>query len=119
MNAIQRYSPLWAAEGAEPDGGGRWVTYADHVAAVYAAEVEIGRKWRAYTLADDEDSGAYVYRAGYEQGQRDALAEAVERIEEVPAYMDIPYESPSEIHPGERKDWLHYLGVIAAIKGEQ
>lgn len=54
---------------------------------------------------------------GYEQGQRDERAAAVQRVEALPAYVNIPYENPSEVQDGDSKDWLHYREVIAAIKG--
>jgi creatinine amidohydrolase/Fe(II)-dependent formamide hydrolase-like protein len=91
MSNIQRYS----IDGHQPENDGYWVTYADHVEAIAAARAETRY---ANALVNEQSR-----RDGYEQGQRDALAAAVQRVEAL-------------FHK------LNYSGVvgdavIAAIKG--
>ncbi len=72
MSDVQR----WAADDMlHYDDGGLWVTYADHVEALRQAEQ------RAYSegVARGQRDLARGDKAAYEQGQRDALAAAVQR----------------------------------------
>jgi hypothetical protein len=98
MSDIQR----WHASAADSFeySDGYFVTYADHVEALRQAEQ------RGY-LQGQEDS-ATQFQYGVEQGQRDAIAAAVQRVE---ALIDPwPNTSPGLIRRG---------NVFAAIKGEQ
>lgn len=82
--------PRWSGVAAYRDDNGPWVTYADHVEALRQAE-----KWVIDQTAD-----------AYEQGQRDALAAAVQRVEAAPWLDTLTQQLIRE-------------RVIAAIKGEQ
>ena len=60
------------------------------------------------------------HKAGYEQGQRDALADAVKRVEALNAERgyDMTSEFYSETGNDYAEGWVDLLGlVIAAIKG--
>lgn len=71
MSDIQRY---WSTvfDGMQPDPSGSWVTYADHVAAVAAAEQRVTFR------------GSHVgaFMAGYEQGQKDGYASRMGEAED-------------------------------------
>jgi len=60
--SIQRYAHLWKNEPPLPADNGKWVTYADHLAAVAEAEQRVH---------DHYGSIQQGYLSGYEQGQRD------------------------------------------------
>jgi hypothetical protein len=86
---------------------GQYVTYADHADALRACEQRsnligyaLGQAdMRKYLLADDTHSFSY--------GRRDALAEAVQRVEA------LPWTSETWLAHAER------AAIIATIKGEQ
>jgi hypothetical protein len=95
MSDIQRWGHTTNANGdytgmSRYNQGG-WVTYADHVEALRQARSE-----NAY-LPTVKAS----FDRGYEQGQRDALAGAVQRVEALLS----------------REPWQQVEPVIAAIKG--
>ena len=86
---------------------GEWVRYAEHVAAVAAAEVSLSLR---YLLTDRQyqEAEAAAYEQGLAQGQRDALAQAVAAVEALATEREL--NSPSEIP-------VDLWGVIVAIKG--
>jgi len=87
---IQRYEADWMDECHIFAYDGDCVRYADHVAAMIA-------------------EGGAAKNYGYEQGQRDALAGAVQRVEALPDLVDAGFTY---------SDLLHRAYVIAAIKGD-
>ncbi len=91
----------WTSFGPMLDEDGPFVTYADHVEALRQAEQ------RGY-LQGQEDS-ATQFQYGVEQGQRDALAAAVQRVKAL--------AGPTQWRPEPRKT-AQISEVIAAIKGE-
>ncbi len=94
MTDMLRYK--WTSFGPMLDEDGPFVTYADHVEALRQASA----------LATPETVAQANY--WYEQGQRDALDAAVQRVE---ALIDPwPNTSPGLIRRG---------NVFAAIKGDQ
>jgi hypothetical protein len=132
MTDIQRYTADgYGAQQGElmPTPDGSWVTYADHVEALQRA-YEDGRKYQDAAVKQAEQRGREqgeiaarvgmaidlnlilvgemrpspngIYERIYAQGQRDALAAAVARVEALCG----PHEEVPD-------------GVIAAIKGEQ
>jgi hypothetical protein len=99
MSDIQRWDVFTQAGLNEPYSlhivetvEGRYVLYADHVAAVQAAEAQAYRNGYARELTEREAAVAATREEGYasgrrdgydqgvEQGQRDALTAAVERL---------------------------------------
>ena len=92
---------------------GEWVRYAEHVAAVAAAEVSLSLR---YLLTDRQyqEAEAAAYEQGLAQGQRDALAAAVAAVEAL-SPMHWKYD-------GTKDDYAECVtvdSVIAAIKGVQ
>jgi hypothetical protein len=129
MSDIQRWGPAgkhWEMAGNDE---GAWVTYADHVAAVAAAEQKV---W---------DDAHKIGSDAYSQGQRDererlakdrtgrfALVRADERLSIRKAVEALNaergYEMPSELYAETGDDyaegWVDLLGLIlAVIDGEQ
>jgi hypothetical protein len=88
MSDIKRYVGIEVHEAADGD----MVDYADHVAAIAAEKL----------------SNHTAYDLGYAQGQRDALAAAVQRVG---ACEGAP--------PSHLKVRINLSDAIAAIKGEQ
>jgi hypothetical protein len=99
MTEMLRYR--WTSFGPMLDEDGPFVTYADHVEALR----------QATALATPETVVQANY--WYEQGQRDALAQAVQRVEE----LTIPHHFPVDVTCGVWK--LVIRECIAAIKGDQ
>ena len=93
MSDIQRWTPQWQAE-CLPDDDGLYVKHADHLAAVQQAVMQARADW--------EMSNGPAF--DYEQGQRDALAAAVSRVEALR-------------RPGDLGGPPSYFECIAAIKG--
>ena len=116
MSDIQRY---FAPSESEPwkNHHGNWVRYADHVKALEDMKVRAYNDGRLYegglnveTLRQAEQRWGGLSRDnwqdGYEQGQRDALAGAVQRVEALP-WDDHGFWSVNVVAET----------VIAAIKG--
>jgi len=94
MSDIQRWKPTDAAlivAGADVE----YVTYADHVEALRQAE----QRGREEVMAQ----GWKRHGPAYEAGQRDALAGAVQRVEDMPDWSTT---------------YVSRVEVIAAIKGD-
>jgi hypothetical protein len=102
MTDILRYR--WTSFGPMLDEDGPFVTYADHVEALR----------QATALATPETVMQANY--WYEQGQRDALAGAVQRVEAIGKVSQAKHE-------GDPYSWsvglLDCATVISAIKGDQ
>jgi hypothetical protein len=113
MTDIQRYSLTFAADGRVEhmgrDARGRYVTHADHVAAVAKAvaeaqaEMVLGLEWWNQRVNDAQEQG-------YEQGQRDERAAAVERVEALAVEVSTEQGTERWISAEESE-------VIAAING--
>lgn len=102
MTDIQRWQPgdnaqMFSVYGADE---GNYVLYADHVEALRQAEQTALAKY---------NDGAWIrgMEKGYEQGQRDALAAAVQRVEALHQHW----------HDFTAQSVLSERDVIAAIKG--
>jgi hypothetical protein len=91
MTDMLRYK--WTSFGPMLDEDGPFVTYADYVEALR----------QATALATQETVAQANY--WYEQGQSDALAAAVQRVE---AFLD-PWPNT----------WLRRVETIAAVRGDQ
>jgi len=91
MKPFSGYGPAYMVD----DKKGQYVTYADHVAAVAEAN--------AYALNRLLEAGEVGLNEAYEQGQRDAIAKAVQRVEAL-------WRGPDGV-------WLTKSEVIAAIDG--
>jgi hypothetical protein len=115
MSELLRYR--WTSFGPMLDEDGPFVLYADHVAALAQADVECGERsvehYRdGYQRAVVEERNKWKdlsrdnWQSGYEQGQRDALAAAVQRVEA------LPWSAENWFAVSER------AAVIAAIKGD-
>ena len=94
---IQRWSDCTEWPDMREDPEGAYVTYSDHVEAV--------RQATAQHIYKVESS----FATGYEKGQRDALAAAVQRVPSIICNCD-----DLDWHT----DWCNVPRVIAAIKGE-
>lgn len=98
MNDVQRYTTREIAQWTKSDPDAEWVAAPRHVAALAQAEQRI------------IDQAAEVvegisWNKGYEQGQRDALAGAEQRVEAL-------------AHDGRGMSGHDLSEVIAAIKGD-
>ncbi len=101
MTDMLRYK--WTSFGPMLDEDGPFVTYADHVEALR----------QATSLATPETVSQALY--WYEQGQRDAIAAAVQRVQELPHALecvtrDANYNRPCNCLRGDALD---------AIRGDQ
>ena len=76
--SIQR----WTVVDTYPDGGGAWVTYDDHVAAV----------------AEEQAQRGVVYRTGLALGRAEALQDAREAVAAAPAYYCEDQWSGADTH---------------------
>ena len=111
MSEIQRYYIPNGISEAQPSDEGFFVTYADHLEALRQAE---GREWHA------------GIKRGYEQGQRDALAAAVQRVKAAIAagletssdkalyFFELDEDDPTTGHDVT----FNIEAIIAAIKGD-
>ena len=107
MRHIQRWTVADLSRmSVVPAQEGDLVTYADHVEALRQARAE-GRKQGEQDQIDlTRDWGLHQHEVGRLQGQRDALAGAVARVEaldHVPGLIPLP---------------IYRRAVIAAIKGD-
>ena len=113
MSDIQRYDLI--GDGGQydleldPVDDGGYVIWEDHVEALREAEQRgvdgfIGSQAMQVVRSQAEGAG---YSQGYEQGQRDALAGAVQRVE---ALVGFEY--------GSLGSFVNRAEIIAAIKGE-
>jgi hypothetical protein len=100
MSDIQRWS--------FPSGAGDFVRYADHVEALRQARADEREKCQ---------EKVWNFDRGYEQGHRDALAGAVQRVEAISA------DDLDKVNPLRERILLPTFlitqrAVIAAIKGD-
>jgi hypothetical protein len=106
MSGLQRYSGN-PAEPMNKDDNGAWVVWLEAEEALRQAEQRGRDSYEAELVADS-------WRKGYEQGQRDALAAAVQRVEALTGRV-VSWPAPyGQAWLAPSKD-----DVIAAIKGDQ
>jgi hypothetical protein len=119
-DGIQRWSIGGCAPTTKPDDQGAYVTYSDHVEALRQAEIDAAKVWeqmsydtgyaagkrhmQQYLMGDDENS--------YAQGQRDALAGAVQRVD-----THVPHDGYCNAPDEPCHCMVRRSAVIAAIKG--
>jgi hypothetical protein len=110
MTDIQRWDmtgSYWGSVMRVESKHGPYVTYADHVEALRQAVASVTSFAIKQIMGEEEDTRRDLL-AAYEQGQRDALAAAVQRVEALRHSV-----------PSTDRVWMPTDEVIAAIKGEQ
>jgi hypothetical protein len=103
MSDIQRWSEY--VDGMVISEQGYWVTYADHVEALRQAE-----RW---STPEHVEQANYWY----EQGQRDALARAVQQVTD-DCIANGHYDASHVYYESDYQLCENCKGTIAAIKGD-
>jgi flagellar biosynthesis/type III secretory pathway protein FliH len=134
MSDIQRWDVFTQAGLNEPYSlhivetvEGRYVLYADHVAAVQAAEAQAYRNGYARELTEREAAVAATREEGYASGRRDGYDQGVEQGQRDEREKIVAYLRDETQHPStEAGAWAYGFAEVieqgafngAAIKGD-